>query len=179
MLDLAHCCLVVVDVQGKLAQVMPDREALLKNIRILIRSAQAMDIPILWCQQVPQALGPTVPEIAELLTGAEPIDKSSFSCCGEPRFVERLEALDRKQVVLCGIETHVCIYQTGFDLIAQDYRVTVVADAVSSRTVENKQIGLDRLAAGGAAVACTEMVLFELLRTAGHPHFRDLAKLVR
>jgi nicotinamidase-related amidase len=179
MFDPAHCCLVVVDVQGKLAQLMANREALFKNIQTLTRCAQILGVPILWCQQVPQALGPTVPEIAELLTGAEPIDKSSFSCCGEPRFTDRLQSLDRKQVLLCGIETHVCIYQTAIDLLAQNCRVTVVADAVSSRTAENKQIALDRLAAEGAAVACTEMVLFELLRTAQHPHFKEIARLVR
>ena len=179
MLDPAHCCLVVVDVQGKLAQLMVDKEALLKNITTLIRSAQLLSVPVLWCQQVPQALGPTLPEIAELLTGNEPIDKASFSCCGEPRFAERLQALGRKQVLLCGIETHVCIYQTTVDLLVQGYEATVVADAVSSRTAENKRIALDRLAAKGAVIASTEMVLFELLRTAKHPHFKEIAKLVK
>ena len=179
MLDPAHCCLVVVDVQGKLAQLMVDKEALLKNITTLIRSAQLLSVPVLWCQQVPQALGPTLPEIAELLIGNEPIDKASFSCCGEPRFAERLRVLGRKQVLLCGIETHVCIYQTTVDLLVQGYEATVVADAVSSRTAENRQIALDRLAAEGAAIASTEMVLFELLRTAKHPHFKEIAKLVK
>ncbi len=179
MLEPAQCCLVVVDVQGKLAQVMINKEALFKNVQILIRSAQLLDIPILWCQQVPQALGPTVPEIAELLTGVEPIDKSSFSCCGAPRFVERLESLGRAQVVLCGIETHVCIYQTALHLLAQNRLVTVVADAVSSRTAENKQIALDRLAHERVALASTEMVVFELLRTAQHPRFKEIAKLVK
>jgi nicotinamidase-related amidase len=179
MIDPALCCLVVVDVQGKLAQLMAGREALLKNIQILVRSAQHLGVPILWCQQVPQALGPTVPEIAELLTGIAPIDKSSFSCCGEPQFVERLHSLDRPQVLLCGIETHVCIYQTAVQLHAQEYHVTVIADAVSSRTVENKQIALNRLAFVGAAVASTEMVVFELLRTAQHPQFKEIAKLVK
>jgi nicotinamidase-related amidase len=179
MLEPACCCLVVVDVQGKLAQLMANKDALFKNIQILIRSAQLLDIPILWCQQVPQALGPTVPEIAELLAGVEPIDKSSFSCCGEPRFAERLQSLGREQVVLCGIETHVCIYQTAMHLLAQDHQVTVVADAVSSRTAENKQIALDQLAVKGAAVASTEMVVFELLGTAQHPRFKEIAKLVK
>ena len=179
MLDPAHCCLAVVDVQGKLAQLMVNKEALFKNIQILIRSAQTLDIPILWCQQAPQALGPTVPEIAELLTGVEPIDKTSFSCYGEPRFVQCLQMLGREQILLCGIETHVCVYQTATDLLAQNYQVTVVTDAVSSRTAENRQIGLDRVAAEGGALACTEMVLFELLRSAEHPRFKEIAKLVR
>jgi nicotinamidase-related amidase len=180
MLEPAGCCLVVVDVQGKLAQLMVNKEALFKNVQLLIRSARLLDVPIVWAQQVPQSLGPTVPEIAELLTGVEPIDKSSFDCCGEPRFTERLKSLGRKQVILCGIETHICIYQTTMHLLAAgDYMVTVVADAVSSRTAENKQIALDRLAREGAAIASAEMVLFELLRTAQHPRFKEIARLLK
>lgn len=179
MLDISSCCLVVVDVQGKLAQLMVDKETLFKNIRILIQAAKLLEIPILWCQQVPQALGPTVPEIAELLADTEPIDKASFSCAGHEPFNAKLEALDREQVLLCGIETHVCIYQTAMDLLACGLDVTVPADAVSSRTAANKQIALTRLAAEGAAVGCTEMILFELLRTAKHPQFKPIAKLVK
>lgn len=179
MLDIHQCSLVVVDVQGKLAQLMVDKETLFKNARILIQAAKILEIPILWCQQVPKALGPTVPEIAELLSDDEPIDKVSFSCCGDEQFNSRLDALARKQVLLCGIETHVCIYQTAMDLLGQGREVTVVADAVSSRTAENRQIALDRLAAEGATMASTEMALFELLKTAKHPQFKPIAKLVK
>jgi len=179
MLEIRESTLVVVDVQGKLAQLMADKEALFQNIRILIQAAKLLEIPILWCQQVPQALGPTVPEIAELLTGLEPIDKASFSCCGDEQFVSRLSALDRRQVLLCGIETHICIYQTARDLLGRGQEVTVLADAVSSRTLENRRIALERLACEGAAVASTEMVLFELLKTAKHPQFKPIAKLVK
>ena len=179
MLEIPQCSLVVVDVQGKLAQLMIDKETLFKHIKILIQAAKILDIPILWCQQVPAALGPTVPEIAELLAGAEPIDKASFSGAGHEPFNAKLETLDRKQVLLCGIETHVCIYQTAMDLLAKGFQVTVLADAVSSRTAGNKRIALDRLATEGAAIASTEMVLFELLGTAKHPQFKPIAKLVK
>jgi nicotinamidase-related amidase len=179
MLNEKDCCLVVVDVQGKLAGLMHDKDNLFKNIRILIQSAKILDIPILWCQQVPAALGPTVPEIAELLGGCEPINKSSFSCCGCEEFNSKLEELGRKQVLLCGIETHVCVYQTAVELIERDYEVDVIADAVSSRTSDNKQIGLNRMAEEGARISCTEMALFEILRTADHPQFRQIAKLVK
>ena len=179
MLEIDQCCLVVVDIQGKLAQLMADKETLFKNVRTLIQAARILEIPILWCQQVPEALGPTVPEIAELFADVEPIDKASFSCAGHEPFNIELEALDREQVLLCGIETHVCIYQTAMDLLEQDYDVTVVADAVSSRTPENKQIAVTRLAAEGAAVASTEMALFELLKTAQHPQFKPIARLVK
>lgn len=179
MLEIHNCGLIVVDVQGKLAQHMVDKEALFKNIQILIQAAKVLDIPVLWCQQAPEALGPTVPEIAELLTGHEPIDKASFSCCGEEKFNAELDKLARKQILLCGIETHVCIYQTAMDLMARGLGVTAVADAVSSRTERNRQIALTRLAAEGAHVSSTEMALFELLKTAQHPQFKPIARLVK
>ncbi len=179
MLDIENCCLAVVDVQGKLAQLMHDKETLFKNIPTLIRAAQILDMPILWCQQVPHALGPTVPEIAELLTDIEPINKAAFSCCGVDQFQDKLRTMQRNQVLLCGIESHVCVYQTAVDLLAKGLVVNVVADAISSRTHENKQIGIDRMAASGAAITCVEMALFELLRTAEHPKFRQIAKLIK
>jgi isochorismate hydrolase len=179
MLEIQQCCLTVVDVQGKLAQIMHGREALFKNVQILVQAAKILDIPILWCQQCPDALAQTIPEIAQLLEGDEPINKAAFSCCGEEKFNTKLKELARKQVLLCGIETHVCIYQTAVDLLRQDLHVEVIADAVSSRALENKQIALNRLAAEGAKVSCTEMLLFELLKTAEHPQFKQVAKLIK
>ena len=179
MLEIQDCCVVVVDVQGKLAQLMVDKEVLFKNIQILIHAACILEIPILWCQQVPEALGPTVPEIAALLVGAEPIDKASFSCCGQEQFNAQLNTLGKEQVLLCGIETHVCIYQTAMDLMEGGLDVTILADAVSSRTDQNRQIALTRLAAEGAHISSTEMALFELLKTAKHPHFKEIARLVK
>jgi len=179
MLDIQQCCLTVVDVQGKLAQLMHGKEALFKNIQILIQAAKILGIPILWCQQVPDALGPTIPEIAQLLEVNEPINKAAFSCCGEEQFNTKLKKLERKQVLLCGIETHVCIYQTAVDLLRQDFHVEVIADAVSSRALENKQITLNRLSAEGVKISCSEMVLFELLKTAEHLQFRQIAKLIK
>ena len=165
--------------QGKLAQLMHGKEALFKNIQILVQAAKVLDIPILWCQQCPAALGPTVPEIAELLTDHEPINKSAFSCCGDETCNSRLNELARDQVLLCGIETHVCIYQTAADLLRKGFRVDIPADAVSSRTLENKQIALQRMAAEGVNISSVEMALFELLRTAEHPKFRQIAKLIK
>jgi nicotinamidase-related amidase len=179
MLDIQNACLVVIDVQGKLAQLMVDKEPLFKNVRILIQAAKILDIPILWCQQAPEALGPTVPEIAELLTDEEPIDKACFSCCGEERFTAELNALGREQVLLCGIEAHVCVYQTAMDLMEGGLDVTIIADAVSSRTEQNRETALDRLSAEGANISSTEMILFELVKTARHPQFREIAKLVK
>ncbi len=179
MLEIHNCCLVVVDVQGKLAQLMTDKDALFKNVQILIQAAKILEIPILWCQQAPDALGPTLPEIAGLLTGIEPVNKASFSCCGEEKFNAELNSLAREQVLLCGIETHVCIYQTAMDLMEGGLEVTIIADAASSRTEQNRQTALARLAAEGAHISSTEMALFELLKTAKHPRFREIAKLVK
>ena len=179
MLEIQDGCLTVVDVQGKLAQLMAERDALFKNIRLLIQAAQILEIPILWCQQAPEALGPTVPEIAELLTGLEPMNKASFSCCGDERFTAELNALGKEKILLCGIEAHVCIYQTALDLMEGGLDITIVADAVSSRTAQNRQLALTRLAAEGAHISSTEMTLFELLRTAKHPQFKQIARLVK
>ena len=179
MLDIQDCCLVVVDVQGKLAQLMYDKQVLFKNVQILIKAAKILNIPILWCQQCPDALGPTIPEIAQLLTGSEPMDKSAFSCCGAEQFNINLNGLKRQQILLCGIETHVCIYQTAVDLLRKGFSVDVIADAVSSRTPENKQISINRMAAEGINISCTEMALFELLKTAEDPQFKQIAKLIK
>ena len=179
MLNQNDCCLVVVDVQGKLAQLMHDKDTLFKNICILIQSAKILNVPILWCQQVPAALGPTIPQIAELLTDNQPINKSCFSCCGCEEFIGNLEKSGRRQILLSGLETHVCVYQTAADLLAKGYSVDCVADAVSSRTLDNKQIGLQRIAAEGARITSAELALFEILKSADHPHFKQIAKLVK
>ncbi|MHC4425088.1 MAG: hydrolase [Planctomycetota bacterium] len=179
MLDIQKCCLAVVDVQGKLAQLMHGRQALFKNIKVLIKAATILDIPILWCQQCPDALGPTVPEIAQLLTDNEPINKAAFSCCGAEQFNSKLNELARNQVLLCGIETHICVYQTAVDLLRKGFNVSVIADAVSSRTLDNKQIALSRMAAEGANIRSVEMALFELLKTAEHPKFKQIARLIK
>ena len=135
MLEIQNCCLVIVDIQGKLAQLMHEKDTLFKNVRILIKAAKILGVPVIWCQQVPEALGQTVESIAELLDDEEPINKSSFSCCGEQRFNSKLNDLGSEQIILCGIETQVCIYQTAVDLLKRGKEVNVVADADSSRTV--------------------------------------------
>ena len=178
-LRIGSCSLVVVDVQGKLARLMHEKETLFKNVCILIKAAKALDIPITWCQQVPESLGPTIDEVAELLGDLQPVNKSAFSCCGDENFNSAVNAFGRGQIILCGIETHVCIYQTATDLTRKGYQVCTIADAVSSRTFENKHIALSRMAAEGVTIASTEMVLFELLQTAEHEKFREIARLIK
>ena len=179
MLNLDKTILVVVDVQGKLAELMHDKERVFNNIAILIKSAKLLDMPIIFCQQVPSALGPTIPQLAELLEGIDPVDKYTFSCCGNESFVDRIKQYKPEHVLLTGIETHICVYQTAMDLLDREIDVNIIADAVSSRTHENKHVALTRLDSEGASISTTEMALFELLKDAKHPKFRDIAKLIK
>ncbi|MBN1795262.1 MAG: hydrolase [Sedimentisphaerales bacterium] len=179
MFEIEKCCLVIVDVQGKLAQLMHEKQSLFKHIQILIKAAKILDIPILWCQQVPDALGPTIEQIAELIDSEKPINKASFSCCCDEQFNSRLKQAGKQQIILCGIEAHVCIYQTAVELKQAGFEVAVIADAVSSRTAQNKQIALEKMRSSGIDISSTEMMLLELLKTAEHPQFREIAKLIR
>lgn len=179
MLDAAKAILVIVDVQGKLAQLMFDKESLFANQQRMARGAKTLGIPILWNEQNPLGLGATIPELAEILTGQQPLVKNTFSCCGNPAFGERIKASGRRQVLLVGIETHVCVYQTAQDLLQQGFQVEVVADAVSSRTESNKRLGLERMKALGAGITSTEMALFELLRVAEGDKFKAILKSVK
>ncbi|RFA24493.1 hydrolase [Alkalilimnicola ehrlichii] len=179
MLQQENTVLVVVDVQGKLAQLMYEREALIDNLTKLIRGARELDLPILWLEQVPEKLGPTVPEVAECLQGIHPIPKSSFSGCGNMEFMDDIEACGRKQVLVAGIEAHVCVYQTVADLVRLGYEVQVAVDAVSSRTAANRGLGIERMRLEGARPTSVEMALFELLRVAEGDRFRRVSALIK
>jgi len=179
MLESKTTILVIIDVQGKLAQIMHDREDLVKNLQILINGAKLLEIPIIWMEQLPDKLGPAIPEIQELLPDIEPIVKDVFSCARNEEFNGRLQELHGHDIILAGIESHVCVYQTSMDLLGQDFTVHVAADAVSSRTDSNKQLGLERMLLEGVVQTSVEMVLFELQGVATGDRFRKLAKLVK
>ncbi|MDY7010272.1 MAG: hydrolase [Planctomycetota bacterium] len=178
MLEIDNTVLVVIDVQGKLAQSMHEKADLFENVAKLIKAVGILEIPIIWTEQYPEGLGPTIPQISELMTG-EPIAKVAFSCCGERRFTEEMERLNRRQVLLCGIETHVCVYQTAVDLLESGHEVHVAADAVSSRTAANKDIGLAKMKDAGAAVTSVETALFELLKVAKGEKFKAVINIVK
>lgn len=179
MLSKKDAFLVVVDVQEKLARAMHDRDALIQNTVKMVQGAGILGLPILWTEQNPNGLGPTVPEVKELLAEYEPVTKLSFSCCGEERFKEKLDALNRKQALVLGIESHVCLYQTVVDLIDSGYEVQVLADAVSSRTPANMAIGLERCKLAGASITSTETALFEILQKAEGDDFKQMLKVVK
>lgn len=179
MIKKQNAFFILVDVQGKLANLMFDREGLFKNLRILIQGLRELEIPIVWAEQYPEGLGETVPEVKEVLTGLSPISKRSFSVCGDPELMKQIKATGRKHAIVAGIESHVCVYQTVSDLLSRDFGTTIVADAVSSRTEENKKIGLQRMLSDGAQLASVEMLLFELLEHAEGDAFKKISKLVK
>lgn len=179
MLQTDQTVLVLVDIQGKLAQLMHGRDALFDTLQRLVRGARELRLPVLWLEQYPAGLGPTIPELVALLADQQPIPKMSFSAAGCPKFGADLQALGRRQVLLAGIEAHVCVYQTAVDLLAGGSQVEVVADAVSSRTPANCALGLQRMRDAGAQITSLEMALFELLRTAEAPGFKAIARIVK
>jgi nicotinamidase-related amidase len=179
MLTVENTVLVLVDVQEKLARAMHEKEAFLENTVKLVKGARILGLPILWTEQNPKGLGSTLPEVSDLITDLQPITKLSFSCCGEQQFMDQLKPLNRRQALVAGIESHVCVYQTVVDLVGMGYEVQVVADAVSSRTLENKAVGLERCKELGASVTSTETALFELLRVAEGDRFKQMLKVVK
>jgi nicotinamidase-related amidase len=179
MLSTDNAVLVIIDVQERLLRVMPDKDKLVESFQKLIQGAKVLGVPTVMTEQYPQGLGPTVPEITQLLPEVKPITKVSFSCCQETGFTASLEALKRKQVLMTGIEAHVCVYQTALDLLANGFEVQVVADCVSSRTQFNRDIGLNRICAAGGSVTSVETALFELLRVARGDKFKEISKIVK
>jgi len=179
MLDLENIALIVVDFQGNLAHSMYEKHPLFENTQKLIQGIRVFEAPIIVTEQIPEKLGPTIPEIAHYLSDIQYISKASFNCCTNEHFMRELETLNRKQVLLSGIEAHICVYQTTMGLLNMGYEVHVVADATSSRTVRNRNIGLEKMKDGGANLTSTEIVLFELLVTAEHEKFREIIKIVK
>ncbi len=179
LLSVEDTVLFVIDMQGNLYESMQDKAFLLENVQKLIRGVQVFGIPIIVTEQIPEKLGPTIGPVAGLLPDAPRIPKADFSCCGDEKIMKALKAVERRQVLLSGIETHVCVYQTAIDLLGFGYDVHLVADAVSSRTALNRKIGIRKMRDEGAHLASTEMVLFELVRTADDPKFREIFKIVK
>jgi len=164
---------------GKLARLMYKRDQLFRNVATLIQAASILEMPTIITEQVPEKIGATIPEITKFIKYYHPITKSCFSCCGEDQFNQELEALNRKQIIVTGIETHVCVYQTVCDLLNRQFKVQVVGDAVSSRTEANNQFGLNRINAIGGGITSTEMIICELLKTCEHPQFREIVGLIK
>lgn len=179
MLKMENVSLLIVDIQGNLAHAMHEKELLFKNMQKLIKGIQVLGLPILWVEQNPQGLGPTIPAIADILSNIRPISKISFSSCRNDRFMKALRALNRRQILIAGIEAHICVYQTAVDLSALGFEVQVVSDAVSSRTPVNKEIGLQKMRDSGVSLTSVETALFELLKVAEGEQFKEILKIVK
>ena len=175
-LEATACALVVVDIQEKLLPPIFNRESLVKNSQLLIRLAKILDVPVMVTTQYSKGLGATVSEIASLLPDVAAIDKMEFGCFGSDPFRAKLKSLpgNRTTVLLCGMESHICVMQTALGALNDGYLVHVASDAVGSRAEWNWKIGLERMKAAGAVISSTEMVMYELLRCSGTAEFKQL-----
>jgi nicotinamidase-related amidase len=171
-----NCALIIIDIQEKLLPPIFEKDQLVRNSQLLIRAAGILNIPAMVSTQYAKGLGGTVPEIASLLPETEAIDKTLFSCFGSDAFCHLLKRLpgNRNTLLLCGMESHICVTQTALAALREGYLVHVASDAVSSRTEWNWKIGLDRMRAAGAVISSTEMMIYELMRSSATPAFKQL-----
>lgn len=169
--------LLMIDIQEKLLPAMSEKESLLRNAKIVLELCKAHEIPMLATEQYPQGLGSTVEELSGYVDRKDLYEKMTFSAFTQVR--SHLEQVGAKTVIVIGMETHVCVYQTVRDLIREGYEVLIPIDAVSSRTLQNKKVGLDLMKEMGAGLTCTETLLFDLLEHASAPNFKYFSKLIR
>jgi nicotinamidase-related amidase len=175
-LEADRCTLLVIDIQEKLLPPIFQKEQLLKNAQLLVRLASILKLPALVTTQYTKGLGNIVPEIAALLPERQAIDKEMFSCFGSDVFCSLLKRVpgNRNTVLLCGMESHICVTQTALGALREGYIVHVASDAVSSRTEWNWKIGLERMRSAGAVISSAEMIVYELLRSSGAPAFKQM-----
>ncbi len=180
LLQAENTLLVVVDLQEPFLRNLFERERVLANVPILIQGCGALRIPVVVTRQYVEKMGDLLPPIRTLLTPlTASFDKIGFSCCSSPAFVSELQRSGKKQILLCGVEAHICVLQTALDLVGMGFQVHLVADAVSSRTEANWKIGVDRMRQGGVILSSVETALYELLQGAGTPEFRQILSLIK
>ncbi|HVF66206.1 MAG TPA: hydrolase [Pyrinomonadaceae bacterium] len=179
-LDLSRAALAVIDVQESFRPHIEDFAGLAARVALAVNAARLLGVPVVVTEQYPKGLGRTAAEVrAALPEEFEPLEKTAFSSCGAQTFVSTLEASGARQIILCGIEAHVCVNQTAHDLLARGYQVHVLTDCVSSRSAQNRQAGIDKMMRSGALPSSTELALFELMRDARHEQFKAIQKLVK
>ncbi len=179
MLTRDNTGLIVVDIQGKLAEIVHDSEQLITNTLALIKGANVLGLPILWLEQNPEKLGGTTPAIADALTPHKPITKYTFDGFGSVEFEEAVKQSGISCWLVCGIETHICVYQTVSSLIHLGYGVELVCDCVSSRALANKELAISKLSANGVGITSVEMCLYELVGDCRSSEFRDILRLIK
>ena len=175
-LETDRCTLLVIDIQEKLLPPIFQKEQLVRNSKLLVRAATILKIPVILSSQYAKGLGNTVPEVASLLPDTKAIDKLAFSCFGSDVFCSLLkrQPSSRNTLLICGMETHICVLQTVLGALCEGYLVHVASDAVSSRTEANWRIGLERMRAAGAVISSTETIIYELLRASGTDAFKEM-----
>jgi len=179
MLDVNNTLMIIIDVQEKLSRLIFQREKLIDSTQRLIKGIKVFEIPVIITEQYPQGLGTTISDVTQLLPDVKRLSKVSFSCCGDEAFLKELRTIGRRQILVSGIEGHVCVYQTVVDLINYGYEVHVVTDTVSSRTPENRKIAFYLLDKAGATLTSVETVLFELLKIARGDKFKAISQIVK
>lgn len=180
IIDKNDTVFVCIDIQEKFMSVIHDIDQVISNTNVLLTAARILDVPVVLTEQYPQGLGKTSQRIhLSPEERSNVIEKMSFSCLASDEFASRIKKLNRDALVLFGIETHVCLLQTALRGVKEGYEVHVIADATSSRTLQNKSLALDRMRHAGVFVASTEMVLFQLLTVAGTAEFRKISKLIK
>lgn len=179
LLSREESLLLVVDLQEKLFPSIAQKEEILKNTRLLLEGARILSVPVLVSEQYPKGLGPTLDELQDLIPRSMGPGKLTFSCAREPTYQSAVLESGRKQIVLCGIETHVCVLQTALDLAEQGFQCHVVADAVGSRSSKNRETALARMRREGIIITCAESVLFEWMKASGTEEFRHVSKLLK
>jgi nicotinamidase-related amidase len=175
-LEVEHCTLLVIDIQEKLLPPIFQKEQLVQNSKLLVRAAGILKIPTILTSQYAKGLGNTVPEVASLLPETKAIDKLAFSCFGSDVFCSLLkrQPSTRNTLLICGMETHICVLQTVLAALREGYLVHIASDAVSSRTEANWRIGLDRMREAGAVISSAETIIYELLRASGTQAFKEM-----
>ncbi len=180
ILDAHHAAFVIIDVQEGFRGIIPDFAVMAANITRFLQGAKILDVPVIVTEQYPKGLGRTAEEILFALDPDHaPLEKTAFSSCGAPAFVASLKQLDIRQVILGGIEAHICVNQTAHDLIDAGFQVHLLADCISARFEVNKKAGLDKMMQSGAVPSTVEMALFELMRDAKHEQFKAIQQLVK
>ncbi|HBV76662.1 MULTISPECIES: isochorismatase family protein [Vibrio] len=179
MLEKETTGLIVVDIQGKLANLVHNSHMLILNCTKLIQGAKILNLPIIWLEQNPDKLGHTVKELGVLLNPAIPITKFSFNACEEPNVIQSMNTIDVDSWLVCGIESHICVYQTVLGLQRLGYKVQVVSDCISSRTVENTQLGIQMLMNKGVDMTGVEMCLYELVKDCRLEEFKPILNLIK
>ena len=179
MINEENAAILLIDIQEKLIPAIDRNQELISNIKKLIAGAQVLGLPIIWCEQIPEKIGPTLPEIAELMPQNSPIAKDTFSALEHPIVIQKLQEIDRNQIIVAGIEAHICVEQSACQLLEQGYEVHIAADCISSRTPANREIGLQKMLNAGAEITCVETALFEMLKVATGDKFKQILKIIK